>query len=123
MIDDIVRVGALLAGLEDALPLQAEPTAELAAVMRQDRPGRALPRHCRVTKISYAGDPGGIMCRLDDAHEPSLPLFVVSITHLKFNAKTPMAREIAAYRKRRIKRLRKSGVGKVPLQDAGSRQP
>jgi hypothetical protein len=34
---------------------------------------------------------------------------VVSITHLDFNAKLPLAREIAAYQKHRTKRLRRSG--------------
>ena len=113
MIDDFLRVSALLSGLEGALPLHAEPIAELAAVMRRDLPGRPLPRQWRVTQVSYAGDPGGIMCRLEE--ESAGRTFVVSITQLKFNARTPMAREIAAYQKHRIKWLRKMGAPKAPL--------
>jgi hypothetical protein len=113
LIDDFLRVSALLAGLEGALPLHAEPLAELATVMRQDLPGRPLPRQWRVTQVSYAGDPGGIMCRLEE--ESVDRSFVVSITQLRFNARTPMAREIAVYQKHRSKRLRKMGVPKAPL--------
>ena len=36
-------------------------------------------------------------------------MFFVSITHLTFDRRLPLAREIAAYQKHRIKRLRRSG--------------
>ncbi|HET6158104.1 MAG TPA: hypothetical protein VFE34_07160 [Dongiaceae bacterium] len=59
------------------------------------------------------------MCRLEDSEGAADSPFVVSITHLKFDARTPMYREIAAYQKRRIKWLRKSGAAKLPLQEDG----
>jgi hypothetical protein len=58
LTDDLLRVDALLLGLKGILPIHATPTAELAAVMRKERPGRALPQKWRVTEVTYAGDPG-----------------------------------------------------------------
>ena len=36
-------------------------------------------------------------------------VLLVSITHLTFDRRLPLAREIAAYQKHRVKRLRRSG--------------
>ena len=41
-------------------------------------------------------------------HEDSEKVFFVSITHLTFDRRLPLAREIAAYQKHRIKRIRRS---------------
>ena len=117
MTDDILRVSALIDGMQKALPIRVTPTSELATVLRQQRPGRELPREWEVAKVSYAGDPGGIMCRLRAGPDGDAGNFVVSITHLTFDRRVPMAREIAAYQKRRAKWLRKLGVGKLPLRD------
>lgn len=115
MIDDLLRVSALLGAMDKALPLHAVPTPELAAVMRKERPGRDLPRQWRITAVSYAGDPGGIMCALDDGTGAD-DAFVVSITHLVFDRRVPMAREIAVYQNRRRKRLRRIGAAEQPVR-------
>jgi hypothetical protein len=57
-----------------------------------------------VTRISYAGDEGRIVCRLAFGSEAGNAAFV-SITHLRFDPRLPLAREIAAYQKHRVKRL------------------
>jgi hypothetical protein len=59
-----------------------------------------------ITWISYAGDEGGIMCRLDFEREIETAAFA-SITHLRFDGRLPLARDIAAYQKHRVKRLRR----------------
>ncbi len=51
------------------------------------------------------------MCYLDFGFFDTPNVHIVSITHLKFGRKNPLSREIKAYCKHRIKRLRK-------LQDA-----
>ena len=51
------------------------------------------------------------MCYLDFSLINTSNVYIVSITHLNFNRKNPLSREIKAYCKHRIKRLRK-------LQDA-----
>jgi hypothetical protein len=117
VIDDLFRVQALLDGLRQALPIRATPTPELAAVMRRQKPERVLPREWQIEDVTYAGDPGGLMCRLHDGASGDDGSFVVSITHLRFHRSVPMAREIAAYQKRRVKWLRKLGVDKMPLRE------
>ena len=57
------------------------------------------------------GDEGGIVCKLDLGREDGAKAFFVSITHLVFDPRTPLAREIAAYQKHRLKRLRRVGGG------------
>ena len=52
------------------------------------------------------GYAAGIMCHLDVPGLESKAL-VTSITHLLVDQAMPVAREVAAYQKRRIKRLRR----------------
>ena len=47
---------------------------------------------CKVTKVMYAGDEGGIMCHLTFDEEEKEEVFLVSITHLSFDRKLPVAR-------------------------------
>ena len=69
-----------------------------------------VPRQWRVTRVDYAGDEGGLVCHVEsDPADDSNALFV-SITHLVFDRRTPCAREIVAYQKHRIKRLRRSAA-------------
>ena len=46
------------------------------------------------------------MCRLDFEREIETATFA-SITHLRFDARLPVARDIAAYQKHRVKHLRR----------------
>ncbi len=65
MIDNPDQVARLLAELRAALPLLAAMTPELAALIREQSAGRDVPQQCHVTRVDYAGDEGGIMCKLD----------------------------------------------------------
>jgi hypothetical protein len=56
--------------------------------------------------ISYAGDEGGILCRLDFGGEAEHAA-CISITHLRFDPRQPLTREITAYQKHRVKRLQR----------------
>jgi hypothetical protein len=53
------------------------------------------------------GDEGGIACHLDFGFSDTQNMQIVSITHLRFDRRNPLAREIEAYCKHRIKRLKK----------------
>jgi len=106
MIDNIEQVGRLLPKLEASLPLPATLTPELAAFLRKEAPEYHVPRQCEIVEISYAGYSGGIMCRFVLAGPSEGRAFHVSITHLTFDRRHPLAREIAAYQKHRIKRMR-----------------
>jgi hypothetical protein len=52
------------------------------------------------------GDEGGIVCKLDLGSNAGMKAFT-SITHLRFDPRLPLAREISVYQKHRVKRLRR----------------
>ena len=81
----------------------------MLAQLREQAPGLDLSPRCQITEIYYAGDEGGILCKLDFGQEDTDQAFFVSITHLTFDRRLPLAREIAAYQKHRVKRIRRSG--------------
>src|SRR3954470_9170970 len=98
-----------MAKLKAALPLPALATPPLLPQVHNNATARILAPRCQITGIHYAGDEGGILCKLDFGTEDADPVFFVSITHLPFDRRLPLAREIAAYQKHRVKRLRRSG--------------
>src|SRR5581483_4128483 len=98
MIDNPDQVERLLAKLEPALPVPARVTPELAATRLDNAHALFGSSTCSVTWITYAGDEGGIMCRLSFGDE-SENAVLASITHLRFDPRLPLAREIAAYQK------------------------
>jgi hypothetical protein len=104
VIDNPERTERLLARLQAALPVPARLTPELVAALHGQKPALGVRPSCEITWISYAGDEGGILCRLDFGSEDGNAA-VVSITHLRFDPRLPLAREIAAYQKHRVKRL------------------
>jgi hypothetical protein len=107
MIDNIEQVDRLIPKLRASLPLAAGLTPRLAEFFRERLPGRAVPAEFRVVAIEYAGYGGGIMCRLVVTNDEGKDdVFYVSITHLTFQRRHPLAREIAAYQKHRMKRMR-----------------
>ena len=107
MIDNPAQVEPLIAKLKAALPLSATVSAPMRAVLHEQSSGTDLPPRCQITGIHYVGDEGGIVCKLDFGNEPDQKEFFASITHLTFDRRLPLAREIAAYQKHRIKRIRR----------------
>ncbi len=107
MIDNPLQTELLMAKLKAALPLPATATPLLLAQLLEQAPGRDLSPSCQITGIHYVGDEGGIVCQLDFGHGEGEKGFFVSITHLTFDRRLPLAREIAAYQKHRIKRIRR----------------
>ncbi len=105
MIDNPDQTDRLIARIKATLPLPARLAPELATTLQAQNPTSLIPPTCSITWITYAGDEGGIVCRLDFAQETEEAAFV-SITHLRFDPRLPVARDIAAYQKHRVKRLR-----------------
>jgi hypothetical protein len=106
MLDNPYQTACLLSKLEDALPLPAFATPELQAAFRQQGTGAEVTSDIRVTEVHYLGDPGGITCRLAFDTDAEVGTFIVSITHLRFDRRHKLSREIANYQKHRVKRLR-----------------
>ena len=105
MLDNPLQTARLLCKLEDSLPLPALATPELQAAFRQQGTGAEVSSDVRVTEVYYLGDPGGIMCRLAFDTDAEVGTFIVSITHLSFDRRHKLSREIANYQKHRVKRL------------------
>jgi hypothetical protein len=93
------------------LPLAARATPVLLASIRDQSGGIEVSPSCRVTRGHYLGDEGGILCHLAFDADVGPRAFIVSITHLLFDRRNPLAREIASYQKRRVKRLRRDHRG------------
>lgn len=108
MIDNPAHVDRLQARITAALPLSALLTPPLITLLQDQKPGRTVPPACVIEEVTYAGDEGGIVCRFlvgPDADD----LVLASITHLKFDPRHPLTREIVLYQKRRTKRIRRQG--------------
>ena len=108
VIDNPLQTELLIAKLKAAVPLSATVSRPLLALLQEQSPDIALPPRCQITGIHYTGDEGGILCKLDFGHEDGREVLLVSITHLTFDRRLPLAREIAAYQKHRVKRIRRS---------------
>ena len=107
MIDNPDQVERLFNRLEAALPLPARFTPELAAMLQAQNEASSIPSTCSIIWIRNIGDEGGIVCQLKFAPALENEAFV-SLTHLRFDARLPLAREITAYQKHRVKRLRRN---------------
>ena len=89
--------------------MPARLTPRLLASLREQKPGLSPSAACHVTRVDYAGDEGGIVCHLaQDGEDQSERLVVTSITHLDFDPRHGLSREIAVYQKHRIKRLKRA---------------
>lgn len=114
MIDNIKQTMALMTKMQVAVPIEAFASKALLEVL-QEQSDKIVPRDCRVTEVRYMNDEGGISCHLDFASDDMNNVYVVSITHLRFDRRHPLTREIEAYCKHRIKRLKKINRGQPPM--------
>ena len=106
MIDNPEKTGRLKAEMEAMLPLETRLSANLRKTLAKQAPETTLPDRCMVTEIFYAGDEGGIACRLDIGGPESKTPFIVSLTHLVFDRRSPLFRQIDAYQRHRVKKLK-----------------
>jgi hypothetical protein len=100
--------------LTEALPLSALATSALMAILREQSSMANITLGWKVTKVIYAGAEGGVICHLALDEEDKEEVFLVSIIHLAFDRRLPVARKIAAYQKHRIKHLRRDGSTDAP---------
>ncbi len=113
MIDDLRTIGSLMERIGAALPMRARVGRDVLRTLRQEAPEAALSHQCDVAEIRYAGDEGGILCTLDFGDHASKRVYIVSITHVTFERRNPLWRDIERYRKRRVKRLRRLQGGVI----------
>jgi hypothetical protein len=106
MIDNPIVAMELLESLTAALPIPARVTPEVQASLRSGFTAETIPVACTIIGLHYMGDEGGILCKLNFGPKVENEAFV-SITHLRFDARLPLARTITTYQKHRVKRLRR----------------
>ncbi len=107
MIDNPDKATKLTKEMKASLPLTARLPPTLKGMMLRQVPGAVLPDRCAVTEIFYTGEEGGITCRLDIGGPDTQNPFFVSITHLIFDRRCPVFRQIEAYQRHRVKKLKK----------------
>ena len=107
MIDNPAQAARLLDKLGPAVPLPAYVTPELAAMLKAQAPNADIPAECLVIAIRDGGDEAGIVCKLAFGAGITKAVYA-SITHLRFDPRLPVGKDIVKYQKRRIKRLRQS---------------
>ena len=105
MIDNPAVTMELLDKLRAVLPVPTRLTPEVRASLASKNAGAPVPPDGAIVALHYMGDEGGIVCRLDLGAAMQNEAFV-SITHLRFDPRHPLARKIAAYQKHRVRRLR-----------------
>ena len=106
MIDDVEKSVVLVERMRAALPLRAFMAKGLRRTLQQGSK-QDFPHECSVTEVRYLGDEGGIACDLDFGFSDTKQVHIVSLTHLTVDRGHPLAREIEAYCKHRIKRIKK----------------
>jgi uncharacterized protein (AIM24 family) len=99
VIDNQDQVDWFLRKLTEALPLSALATSALMAILREQSSMANITLGWKVTKVIYAGAEGGVICHLALDEEDKEEVFLVSIIHLAFDRRLPVARKIAAYQK------------------------
>ena len=106
MIDDPDKTDRLVRELEASLPLETRLSQSLKETLTKQSPDLEIPDRCHVTRIFYMGEEGGIVCGLDIGGPDTKTPYIVSITHLSFNRRIPLFRQIDAYQCHRIKKLK-----------------
>ena len=104
MLDRLVETAALLAAMERALPFDVGLMPRLIDGLATGPRPVAVKPVGTVTRISYAGDEGGIVCHISrsDANNG----LVVSLTHVRVPRTLPFAAAALAYQKHRVKKLK-----------------
>jgi hypothetical protein len=119
MIDNLEQAERLMWLIEEALPLPAMMSPRLVESLRESQPHLKPLQPCTIVGILYTGDVAGIICVLDLGEPDAQHTNLSSITHLLFDRRLPEARAIAAYQKRRIKRLKQLDRWHLTSLDCG----
>ena len=106
MIDDPEKTALLISRLKELLPIDAGVAKNLQRSLAAKSPEIPIPARCQVVDVLNLGDEGGVACCLDIGGLDAAAVHIVSITHLLFDRRSPLFREIDTYQRRRIKKLK-----------------
>jgi hypothetical protein len=105
MLDKPEKTRELVTELMAALPFEVELTPELIQLLRTQQPAIVVEPQQIVSKISYAGDEGGILCHIRPKETENA--IIISITHVRMDRKQPLGAAVFDYQKHRVKLLEK----------------
>ena len=105
MLDKLEKTRELMDILEAAVPFEVALMPDLIEhLARQQKPVAIKPIET-VSKISYLGDVGGIICHIQP--EDAESAVIVSLTHVRVPRTLPFAAAVLDYQKHRVKKLRR----------------
>ncbi|MBW4634438.1 MAG: hypothetical protein KME30_21765 [Iphinoe sp. HA4291-MV1] len=106
-IDEYDEAIALTEKLKETLPMTVRAGKQFLKVLKEQGEKIDPDREYTIDYVGYSGDEGGIMCTI--AVDPNQPnnkeRHFVSITHLKIDPNHPLASEVQAYQRQRIRKL------------------
>lgn len=105
MLDKPEKTRELMDILDAAVPFDVVLIPGLIAHLARQPNPVAVKSIETVSKVSYLGDPGGIMCHIQPGDAESA--LVVSLTHLSVRRTLPFAAAVLDYQKHRLKKLKK----------------
>ena len=108
MLDKPEKTRELIDILDAAVPFEVDMMPDLIEhLARQQNPVaiKSIKSIETVSKISYFGDPGGIMCHIQPEDVESA--VVISLTHVRVRRTLPFAAAVLDYQKHRVKKLKK----------------
>ena len=105
MLDKPEKTRELMDILDAAVPFEVALMPDLIEHLARQQNPVAIKSVETVSKVSYFGDPGGIMCHIqpDDADGA----VVISLTHVRVRRTLPFAAAVRDYQKHRAKKLKK----------------
>jgi hypothetical protein len=107
MLDNPEKTARLMIAMTAALPFEVELTSSTIAYLRTQHIAYNVKPIQTVSKVSYAGDEGGILCHLQP--EDTENVIIVSLTHVRMRRSLPLAAAVFDYQKHRLKKLKKQG--------------
>jgi hypothetical protein len=109
MIDNYQKANALVLEMQKAVPFDVCPSKQLVNILKEKIPHFNTNTKIKVIDINYADDEGGILCSsyIGTTNE----VFVVSLTHLTLDTKSPFYKAAKIYQENRIKKLFLKNIG------------
>jgi hypothetical protein len=105
MLDKPEKTRQLVATLNEALPFEVELMPHVVTHLRSQKIANAVELRQIVSKVSYAGDEGGIVCHLLPKETENV--IILSLTQVRVDRSLPFAPEVFDYQKHRVKKLKK----------------
>lgn len=105
MLDRPEKTRELMDILDAAVPFDVALVPDLIEHLARQQNPIAIKSIETVSKVSYLGDAGGIMCHIQP--EDAENAVVVSLTHLRVRRTLPFAAVVLEYQKHRVKKLKK----------------